>query len=241
MDVVVVSGASKGLGLGICKRLLASDKYIVVGVSRTLSDEFKNLQSRYQDRLFYISYDFLNTQGIQSLVKQITKEHGAVYALINNAALGIDGVLGTMHERQISDLLKVNVEAPILLTKYISRSMLTKLRGRIINISSIIASTGFNGLCVYGATKSAMQGFTKSLARELGKANIMVNSISPGYMQTDMTGVLQGDKLESIKRRSPLKRLANVDDVAAMVLFLLSDDASSITGANFTVDVGSTA
>src|SRR5690606_41090563 len=101
--------------------------------------------------------------------------------------------------------------------------------------------TGFNGLSVYGATKASMQGFTKSLARELGKAHITVNTIAPGYMETSMTNGLQGEKLQSIKRRSPLGHLATVNDVAGTILFLLSDDAKNITGSTLTVDAGSTA
>lgn len=240
MDLIVVTGSSKGLGLAICKRLL-NENYKVVGIARSKSDEFRQLEEEFKEKLFYINYDFNNTKDIHDLVKSITKEYGHIYALINNAALGHDGVLGTMHETQISELIRVNIEAPILLTKYASRSMLMKLRGRIINIGSIIGSTGFNGLSVYGATKSAMQGFTKSLARELGKAKITVNTIAPGYMQTAMTAGLQGEKLESIKRRSPLGHLATVEDVAGTVVYLLSNDARNITGTTITVDAGSTA
>jgi len=131
--------------------------------------------------------------------------------------------------------------SPILLTKYVSRAMLLNQCGRIVNVGSIIGSTGFNGLSVYGASKSALSGFTKSLSREVGKANITVNTLAPGYMETAMTAGLQGEKLQSIKRRSPLGRLANVDDAAAAAVFLLSDGASSITGTTITVDAGSTA
>ena len=240
MNLVVVTGSSKGLGLAICKRLL-SENYRVVGIARTKSEEFKNLEEEYEEKLFYVEYDFNNTKDIHELVKLITKKYGHIYGLVNNAALGHDGVLGTMHETQISELIRVNIESPILLTKYISRSMIMKLRGRIINIGSIIGSTGFNGLSVYGATKSAMSGFTKSLARELGKASITVNTIAPGYMQTAMTAGLQGEKLESIKRRSPLGHLANVDDVAGTVSYLFSEDGKNITGTTITVDAGSTA
>ena len=240
MDLIVVTGSSKGLGLAICKRLLNED-YKIVGIARSKSDEFKELEKKYSDKLFYIKYDFNNTKDIHELVKSITKKYGNIYGLINNAALGHDGVLGTMHETQISELIRVNIEAPILLTKYASRSMLMKLRGRVINIGSIIGSTGFNGLSVYGATKASMQGFTKSLARELGKAKITVNTIAPGYMQTAMTSGLKGDKLESIKRRSALGHLANVDDVSGTVKYLLSNDAQNITGTTITVDAGSTA
>lgn len=239
MDLVVVTGASKGLGFAICKRLL-KENYHVIGIARNKSEEFKALEDTNREQLFYKQYDFNNIQDIHQLVKSITKEYGNIYGLINNAALGHDGVLGTMHESQISELIRVNIEAPIVLTKYVSRSMLMKLRGRVINISSIIASTGFNGLSVYGATKASLNGFTKSLARELGKAKITVNSIAPGYMETTMTQGLQGEKLQSIKRRSPLGHLATVEDVAGSVVYLLSDDAKNITGTTITVDAGST-
>lgn len=240
MDLIIVTGSSKGLGLSICTTLLENN-YKVLGISRTKSEKFTELMEKYKDKLFFKEYDFNDTPNIKHLVKDIKKEFGSIYGLVNNAAIGSDGVLGTMHETDISESIRVNIEAPIVLTKYISRSMLVKQRGRIINISSIIASTGFNGLSVYGATKAALTGFTKSLCREVGKANITVNTISPGYMQTDMTSSLQGDKLESIKRRSPLGQLAQVDDVASMVNYILSPEAKNITGANFTVDAGSTA
>ena len=111
----------------------------------------------------------------------------------------------------------------------------------LINISSIIATTGFNGLSVYGATKSALIGFTKSLSRELGRANITVNCISPGYMETEMTTGLNESKLASIKRRSPMKKLVELEDVAHAAIYLLSNEASSVTGITITVDAGSTA
>lgn len=240
MKLIVVTGASKGLGLAICQRLLKED-YKVIGISRSMTDEFEILQRDFPAQLFYVEYDFSNTDDIQNLVRGITKTHGNIYGLVNNAALGHDGVLGTMHETQIKELIAVNVEAPILLTKYASRSMLMKLQGRVINIGSIIASTGFNGLSVYGATKASMSGFTKSLARELGKAKITVNTIAPGYMKTAMTSGLEGEKLKSIERRSPLGHLATVEDVAGTVNYLLSDDAKNITGTTITVDAGSTA
>jgi len=240
MKLIIVTGAYKGLGLAICKRLL-NDGYRVIGIGRSKTDEFKRLQEANIETLFDIQYDFSNTKDIQNLVRQITKEYGIIYGLINNAALGYDGVLGTMHESQILELIKVNIESPILLTKYVSRSMLMKLEGRIINIGSIIATTGFNGLSVYGATKASLSGFTRSLARELGRAKITVNTVAPGYMKTAMTAGLEGEKLKSIERRSPLGQLATVEDVAGTVAYLLSDDAKHITGTTITVDAGSTA
>ncbi|MDN3715938.1 SDR family NAD(P)-dependent oxidoreductase [Vibrio breoganii] len=240
MKNIIVTGCAKGLGLEI-SRLLAKSGYNVIGVSRTATQEYDALINEYKDNVSFVQFDFVNTEDISSLVKSITKEYGRIFGLINNAALGHDGVLATMHESDISLLLKVNVEAPLLLTKYVSRSMLLNKEGRIINVGSIIGSTGYNGLSVYGATKSAMGGFTKSLARELGRAKITVNTLAPGYMETSMTGDLVGDKLDKIKRRSCLGRLANVHDASNAVLFLVSDAANGITGTTLTVDAGSTA
>ncbi|MCU8001468.1 SDR family NAD(P)-dependent oxidoreductase [Shewanella sp. SM96] len=240
MKNVIVTGSAKGLGLEISKQLAAAG-YRVIGISRTATEQYESLQAEYPENVHFYKFDFTNTDKISQIVKQISKTHGRIYGLINNAALGHDGVLATMHECDIAEVIKINVEAPILLTKYVSRSMLLNKTGRIVNVGSIIGSTGFNGLSVYGATKSALGGFTKSLARELGKVQITVNTLAPGYMETNMTDGLVGDKLEKIKRRSCLGRLANVSDAASMVLFLVSESASGVTGATFTVDAGSTA
>ena len=237
MKNVIITGCAKGLGLEISK-MLAEVGYKVLGISRAPTNEYQQLQDSKPETVFFYQSE---VKDISTLVKQITKEHGRIFGLINNAALGHDSVLATMYEADISSLLIVNVEAPISLTKYVSRSMLLNRGGRIINAGSIIGSTGFNGLSVYGATKSALGGFTKSLARELGKSQRTVNTLAPDYMKTNMTGGLVGDKLEKIKRRSCLGRLANLKDAASMALFLLSEDAAGVTGATFTVDAGSTA
>lgn len=239
MDTILITGGTRGLGLAIAKRL-ASSGYQVVVVGRKCSPECEKWLTA-TDKAAFEEFDFLDTSSIHEFSQQITKKYGRLYGLVNNAALGLDGVLATMHESDITRVLRVNVEAPILLTKYLLRSMLINRRGRVINISSIIGSTGFKGLAVYGSTKAAMNGFTKSLAREVGKAGITVNSVAPGYMETDMTQGLEGEKLESIKRRSPLGQLPHVDDVANMVNYLMSDEAKMITGTVMTVDAGSTA
>jgi 3-oxoacyl-[acyl-carrier protein] reductase len=238
--LIIVTGASKGLGLAIVRALLQND-YRVVGIARTHSPQLQELGNSHPQDLHFLPYDFAQVDGIHALCTSLTKQFGRPYGLINNAALGHDGVLATMHESQIGQLLRVNVEAPILLSKYLLRPMLLNQSGRIINISSIIASTGFSGLSVYAASKAALSGFTKSLAREVGKARITVNEIAPGYMETGMTVGLEGEKLASIKRRSPLGRLATVDDVAGAVIYLLSAQAEMITGTSITVDGGSTA
>lgn len=244
--LVLVTGATRGLGLAICRRLLRNDAvsgpaYRIVGTGRSPSAEMQALLDAHPERFTFMPLDLNATTELHAFVRQVVQQHGPIYGLVNNAGRGLDGVLATMHESQIAEVLRVNVEAPILLAKYASRSMLLQRKGRIVNVGSIIGSTGFSGLSVYAASKAALQGFTKSLARELGKAGITVNTLAPGYMQTDMTSELQGDKLDTIKRRSPLGRLASVDDAAAAVAYLLSEDAGGVTGTTLTVDAGSTA
>lgn len=237
---VIITGATRGLGLAMAERLLREDDYRVIAIGRRETPELAALLSAHPDRLAFRSYDLADLDGIQALVTGITREFGALYGLVNNAAIGVDGVLATQHATDIARALRINLESPIILTKYACRSMLTKGCGRIVNVSSIIASTGFNGLSVYGATKAGLEGFTRSLSRELGRARITVNCLAPGYMETDMTAGLQGEKLNSIRRRAPLG-LPRPEDVASAAVYLLSKEAEMMTGAVMTVDGGSTA
>lgn len=240
MRTVLVTGASRGLGLAICERLI-KEGFRVIGLARHSSDAFRALTATAaEDQLHFIEYDLNDTAGIPSLIQGITARHGALYGLVNNAAVGLDGVLATMHATDIESVFRVNISAAIHLTKYACRSMLVKGTGRIVNISSVVARTGFSGLAVYAATKAGLEGFTRSLARELGRAGITVNCVAPGFMDTDMTRGLQGEKLESVRRRSPLG-LARITDAAGAIAYLLSADADRITGTVLTVDGGSTA
>ena len=146
-----------------------------------------------------------------------------------------------MHNSDIEALVRLNVLSPVILTKYIVRHMMADGEGRIVNISSIIASTGYNGLSVYGATKAAATGVTRSLAREVGKVGITVNAIAPGFIDTELTHGLGGEGRDRIAKRSALRRMPETADVAATVAFLLSDAARNITGTVLTVDAGNTA
>ncbi len=240
MKNVLVTGATRGLGLAIASQL-ASEGYRVIGVGRTLTAEYSRLVEETGDgRVSFRAFDLNNLDDIPTLIGSVGKACGPIYGLVNNAAVGLDGVLATMHPSDISRMLRVNLEAPILLAKFACRSMIGRREGRIVNVSSIIATSGFNGLAVYGASKAGLCGFTRSLARELGRANITVNCVAPGFMATDMTAGLAGDKLETIRRRAPLG-LAEPADAASAVSYLLSDKGRRVTGATMTVDGGSTA
>lgn len=171
------------------------------------------------------------------------KEFGAIYGLVNNAALGTSGLLATMHNAQIERTVQLNAVSPFILTKYVVRSMMAGAGGggRIVNIASIVGFTGYSGASVYGATKAAILGFTRSLAREVGPLGINVNAVAPGFVDTEMTLDLGAQQRDQIVKRSALRRTADIDDIANAVAFLLGDDAKNITGTVLTVDAGSTA
>jgi 3-oxoacyl-[acyl-carrier protein] reductase len=146
-----------------------------------------------------------------------------------------------MHNARIEELVRLNTLSPIVLTKYVVRSMMSEGVGRIVNVASIIGFTGYSGLAAYAATKASMLGFTRSLAREVGRLGINVNAVAPGFLDTDMTHGLGGEERQRVIRRSALKRLADVEDVANAVAFLLGDSARNISGTVLTVDAGATA
>ncbi|MEM1417154.1 MAG: SDR family oxidoreductase [Myxococcota bacterium] len=237
--LVLVSGVSRGLGAAIAARLLR-DGYRVAGIARSRSEAVEGLGAEHGERFAFVQADLGELEAIPGLVRQVTKAHGPLHGLVNNAAVGGDGLLATMHATDIERVVRVNLLGAMTLTKYACRSMLKERAGRVVNVSSIIARTGFSGLSVYAATKAGLEGFSRSLARELGKAGITVNCVAPGYMETAMTSALQGEKLESIRRRSPLG-LAETADAAGAVAYLLGPDAARVTGTVLTVDGGSTA
>ena len=140
---------------------------------------------------------------------------------MNNAGISYDGVLALMPNARIEELLRVNTVSPIVLTKYVVRSMLSDGGGRIVNVASILASTGYSGLSVYGASKASLIGFTRSLAREVGRRGVNVNAVAPGFVDTEMTRGLTEEQRDKIVRRSALRRLAEIEDVANAVEFLL--------------------
>lgn len=241
---VIVTGGSRGLGLGIGARL-AGAGYRVLAVARKQNDQLSQAMEQANaanpGSFHFVPFDLSDLAGIPDLVRRLHREFGSIYGLVNNAGISFEGILAMMPTSRIEELVRVNTISPMVLTKYVVRSMMSDGGGRIVNIASIIASTGYSGLSVYGATKASMVGFTRSLAREVGRTGINVNSIAPGFIATDLTKSLDEEQRTRIERRSALHRLAEVEDVADAVEFLLSPKAKNITGTVLTVDAGSTA
>jgi len=241
---IIVTGGSRGLGLGIARKL-AGDGFRVIAVARRLSAALGAAIEEQGDALKFWPFDLADIAGITDLVPAIRKEFGPLYGLVNNAGIGTSGVLASMRVAEIERVVQLNTVSPLVLTKHVVRALMVDSGGgsggRIVNISSIVSTTGFSGLAVYGATKAALVGFTKSLAREVGPLGITVNAVAPGFVDTAMTEGLDGPQREQITRRSPLHRLAETADVAEAVAFLVSDSARNITGTVLTVDAGSTA
>jgi 3-oxoacyl-[acyl-carrier protein] reductase len=241
MRNVLVTGGSRGIGLAIAERL-ADAGFNAIAVARRESEELRAaIGAAKQSNLHFRSCDLSAIDALPAFVKSLRDEFGPIYGLVNNAGIGTEGLLATMHNSDIEALVRLNVLSPVILTKYIVRHMMADGEGRIVNISSIIASTGYNGLSVYGATKAAATGFTRSLAREVGKVGITVNAIAPGFIDTELTQGLGGEGRDKIAKRSALRRLPEVDDVARMVEYLFSDGGRNITGSVLTIDAGNTA
>jgi len=244
MRNVLVSGASRGLGLAIACKLAAAG-YCVIALARQPSKELTAAiaESNKQQRgaVHFVAFDLGRVAEIPDMVRKLRQEFGPLFGLVNNAALGLDGALAMMHNSQIEELVRINTLSPMVLTKYVVRAMMSEGSGRIVNVGSIVATTGYSGLSVYAATKSAMIGFTRSLAREVGRLGINVNAIAPGFLDTAMTHGLAGEQRQQVLRRSALRRLADVEDVADAVEYLLGEKARNITGTVITVDAGATA
>jgi 3-oxoacyl-[acyl-carrier protein] reductase len=241
---ILVTGASRGLGLGIARTLAASG-FDVIALARQQTKQVAEAAAEAKEAkhgaIHFVSFDLGKIDDIPELVKKLRKDFGPLFGLVNNAAIGHDGALAMMHNSKIGELVRLNTLSPIILTKYVARSMMSAGEGRIVNIASIIGSTGYSGLSVYAATKASMVGFTRSLAREVGRLGITVNAVAPGFIATDMTHGLEGEQRQKVIRRSALRRLAEVEDVANAVEYLLSDKARNVSGTVMTVDAGATA
>jgi 3-oxoacyl-[acyl-carrier protein] reductase len=230
------------LGLGMASKL-AKQGYRAIAIARKESPELTAAMQEGTEPgcIHFVAFDLADLEGIAGLVKKLRKDFGPIYGLVNNAGTSVDGALAMLQISQMEQVVRLNTLSPMVMTKAAVRSMMSDGGGRIVNIASVVAFTGYSGLTVYSASKASLVGFTRSLAREVGKLGITVNAVAPGFVDTEMTRGMKDEQREQIVRRSALKRLVEVEDVASAVDFLLSDGAKNITGTVLTVDAGNTA
>ncbi len=235
---IVISGGSKGLGLFLSQYLLKHG-YKISSFSRHRTDEVEGLLKAHPNDYYFSEADGSKSTDIDAFCRHALEKLGNIYGVINNSAIAVEGVLATLPEIEIERMLAINLGGALSLTRLCLRNMLlSKEGGRIISISSIAGSKGYKGLSVYSATKAGLEGMTRSLARELGSRQITVNTISPGYMLTDLSKALNDEQRETIIRRTPLGRLTEFEDVTPVIELLLSEKGKFITGQTIAVDGG---
>jgi len=240
--VVVISGGSRGLGGALARDLLARG-WTVATFSRKPSPLVEELQRDEVGgrRFYWQELDSNAHPKVQDFALGVARRFGRIDALVNNAAMVLQGLLTLSSPEDIHRTISLNVESTILLTRACCRVMLSQRSGSIVNVSSLNAVAGHAGVAVYSAAKAALDGFTRSLAREVGPRGIRVNSVAPGYFDSEMaSSVLDDDDRARIVRRTPLRRLGTTADVVPTIRFLLSADAGFVTGHTLVVDGGVT-
>lgn len=239
---ILVTGGSRGLGAGLVHSFLnQGDNVATCSRSTTSATDAWVSDPVLTNRFYHELVDLADRQACAALVEHVVDRFGGIDVLVNNAGIALEGVLALMRDDDVDEVIDVNLKATIQMTRLVTRRMLLQGSGRIINISSIVGLSGYRGLSVYSATKAALDGLTRALARELGSRGIAVNSVAPGYLRTEMSHGLDESQLGQISRRTPAGRLGEAEDVAAAVRFLASPEAGFITGQVLVVDGGLTA
>jgi 3-oxoacyl-[acyl-carrier protein] reductase len=237
---IIVTGGSRGLGLAIIGDLVANG-YKVATCSRTRSGELEKLMAT--GNVFWHECTIGDSKQAEAFfaAAEAWASPAGFWGLVNNAGITGQGILATFPNIDSERILQTNLLGALYMARLAARHMLRRTTGgRIVNISSIIGMRGYTGLVAYSTSKAGMDGMTRALAREIGRRAVTVNSVNPGYLETEMSSTLDADQRRQIVNRTPLGRLGRVDDVCPVVRFLLSDDARFITGQNLVVDGGIT-
>lgn len=238
MQWIIVTGDSGGLGSAIVRTILEDGKYGVIGISRRENNVVDSIKKKYSNYV-HINFDLNNTTEVKRLYREEIRKIGSIYGLVNNSAMAYDDIVTNLDYEKLHMMYQINVYSPMMLTKYAIRDMiLHKTQGSIIHISSVSAHTGYKGLAMYASTKGAMEAFSLDTAREWGIRGIRSNVVAPGFMETNISAKLTDEQKKKIYQRTALKKATDVQSVAEMVYFLLSDKASSITGTVVRVDNG---
>jgi len=237
--VALVTGASRGIGAAISD-LLAAQGAVVVGTATSESGAEK-ISARFKEKGLNgvgMVLNVTDADSVATLIKQVQAEHGAIEILVNNAGITKDNLLMRMSEDEWFDVVNTNLSAVYRLSKACLRGMMKVRWGRIINISSVVGSMGNAGQTNYAATKAGVAGFSRALAKEVGSRNITVNTVAPGFIDTDMTKELSDDQKGAMLSNIALGRLGQPEEIAGVVNFLASDAAAYITGDTIHVNGG---
>jgi 3-oxoacyl-[acyl-carrier protein] reductase len=237
--VVVVTGGSRGLGAGIVQSFLDSGDQVAT-CARTATEQTEKWAADTGDRFLFVPADLSSSADAKAFIDAVVERWGRIDVLVNNAGVARDGILATVPDEDVDAVIDLNVKGTIYVTRLVSRRMLARGHGHIVNISSIVGRSGYRGLAVYSATKAALDGFTRALARELGSRGIVVNGIAPGYLRTEMSHGLDEEQLGQIVRRTPAGRLGEPSDVARAIQFLTDPANTYLTGQILVVDGGLT-
>lgn len=239
--VVIVTGGSRGLGAGIVESYLGSGD-LVATCARSITPEVEAwlADPALEGRVLFEPADLAKSEDADRFVKRVVAEWGRVDVLINNAGVARDGILGMFSDDDIDTVIDLNVKGTLYVTRAVSRRMLVKRSGTIVNISSVVGRSGYRGLAAYSASKAALDGMTRALARELGSRGITVNAIASGYLRTEMSHGLDEEQLQQIVRRTPAGRLGDTGDIARACQFLTDPRNTYVTGSVLVVDGGLT-
>ena len=238
--VALITGSSRGIGKQIAIKLAKNGYNIVVNYVNKNEEVEKTIEElkQFGVEILEAQGDISNYEQSEKIVNSTIEKFGQIDVLVNNAGITKDMLIMRMKKEDFTKVIDVNLVGTFNITKNVIPHMMKKRSGRIINISSVVGISGNAGQCNYAASKAGIIGFTKSLAKELASRNILVNAVAPGFIETNMTDVLQENVKEEIKKQIPLKRIGKAEDVANAVYFLTSEESSYITGQVLQVDGG---
>ncbi|QZY57097.1 3-oxoacyl-[acyl-carrier-protein] reductase [Crassaminicella profunda] len=236
----IVTGGSRGIGKAIALKLANLGANIVVNYTSNVAkaeEVVKQIKEMGKDAIA-LKADVSNSEEVQNFIKQVEEKFETIDILINNAGITRDTLLMKMKEEDWDQVIAINLKGTYNCTKAVTRKMMKQRSGKIVNLASVVGVTGNAGQANYAASKAGVIGFTKSIAKELGARGINVNAVAPGFIETDMTDVLSDKVKEEIMKQIPMKKLGKAEDVANVVAFLCSNEASYVTGQVMNIDGG---
>ena len=237
---VLVTGASRGIGKEVALKYAENGYDIIINYVSDKTD-VETLENEFKEKgvnCLILKADVSKQEEVQELVDKAIAKFGKIDVLVNNAGITKDNLLMRMSEEEFDKVLEINLKGTFLVTKAVTKYMMKKRIGSIVNLSSVVGVAGNAGQCNYSASKAGIIGFTKSIAKELASRNIRANAVAPGFIETDMTSVLPDNVKESIHNQIPLKRMGNAKEVAELIYFLGSEKSSYITGQVINIDGG---